>query len=70
MSRIITEIYLTEFQRKRVMQGRTIEVLKKGVWFRIKPANRNKIQKIKNQLKELKERLKSEMRKKTNKMET
>lgn len=60
-----TVIRLTEFQRKRIAQGRSVPVLRQGVWYKIVPANKGKVQKIKNQLAALRAQLKTEMAKRT-----
>ena len=57
-------ITMTEHQRKRFSKGRSVPILLKGVWYKISPANKTKVGKIREELKKLKEQLKTEMRKK------
>lgn len=62
----MTTITLTEFQRKRIAAGKSVPILRNGSWYRVVPANKTKVQKLKNKMRELRKELKIEMGRRTN----
>lgn len=59
-----TVLPLTEYQRKRLSKGFAIPVMHKGLWFKICPANKHKVNKIKSKIQALRLQLKKEMSRK------
>lgn len=57
-----TELYLTTHQQKRIANGSTVTVLRKGRWYKILVKNKRKVNKIKEQIALLREKLRHEMR--------
>lgn len=54
------ELRITDYQRKRLAKGYSIPILKEGNWYKISCKNKNRVDKIKKKIAELRLQLTKE----------